>query len=325
MKNESLKILIIRFSSIGDIVLTTPVIRCIKKQLEGVELHYLTKRIFEPVLSGNHYIDKLHFLNDSLSSTIRDLKGEKFDYIIDLHHNLRTFIIKTRLGVSSSSFDKLNWQKWFLVTFKKNLLPPVHIVDRYLKTVEFLGVKNDNNGLDYFLLQEYHLKLLLPPSHQEYIALVIGAQHATKRLPTKRLIELCRLIKQPVVLLGGTDDVQRGEEIMSASDDHIFNGCGKFKLDESAFLIKMSKLVITHDTGLMHITAAFNKPILSVWGNTVPEFGMSPYMADQSYKFEVSGLSCRPCSKIGYVKCPLGHFKCMNNIDLIALSKQSDV
>ena len=325
MKNESLKILIIRFSSIGDIVLTTPVIRCIKKQLNGVELHYLTKKAFESVLSGNNYIDKLHFLNDSLSSTIADLKVEKFDYIIDLHHNLRTFIIKTRLGISSSSFDKLNWQKWLLVTFKKNLLPPVHIVDRYLKTVEFLGVKNDNKGLDYFLLQNHHLRLLLPPSHQEYIALVIGAQHATKRLPTERLIELCRLIKQPLVLLGGPDDVQRGEEIMSAAGDHIFNGCGKFKLDQSAFLVKMSKLVITHDTGLMHIAAAFNKPILSVWGNTVPQFGMYPYMADQSYKFEVSGLSCRPCSKIGYAKCPLGHFKCMNNIDLIALSKQSDV
>lgn len=325
MKNERLKILIIRFSSIGDIVLTTPVIRCIKEQLEGVELHYLTKRTFEPVLSGNHYIDKLHFLNDSLSSSIADLKVEKFDYIIDLHHNLRTLIIKTRLGISSSSFDKLNWQKWVLVTFKKNLLPAVHIVDRYLKTVEFLGVKNDNKGLDYFLLQNYHLRLLLPPSHQEYIALAIGAQHATKRLPTERLIELCRLIKEPVVLLGGQDDFKRGEEIMLASGDHVFNGCGIFKLDQSAFLVKMSKRVITHDTGLMHIAAAFNKPVLSVWGNTVPEFGMHPYKVAESYQFEVNGLACRPCSKIGYAKCPLGHFKCMNNIDLIALSKQSNV
>ncbi|MEJ7779155.1 MAG: glycosyltransferase family 9 protein [Daejeonella sp.] len=321
MKKGKLKILIIRLSSIGDIVLTTPVVRCVKEQLVGVELHFLTKKAFEPVLAGNHYIDKLHFLKDSLSSSIEDLRNEKFDHIIDLHHNLRTLIIKTRLGVPSSSFNKLNWEKWLLVTFKKNLLPAVHIVDRYMKTVEFLGVKNDHKGLDYFLTQNYDVGQLLPPSHQEYIAMVIGAQHATKRLPTGKLAELCRLISQPVVLLGGHEDAQRGDEIMNGAGNHVFNGCGKFQLDQSAYLVKMAKQVITHDTGMMHIAAAFNRPILSVWGNTVPEFGMFPYRIDESYKFEVKGLFCRPCSKIGFEKCPLGHFKCMNNIDLTTISK----
>jgi ADP-heptose:LPS heptosyltransferase len=326
LETGKLKVLIIRFSSIGDIVLTTPVIRCIQEQVNGVELHYLTKKAFEPVLSGNPYIDKIHFLKDSLSDTIADLKLENFDHVIDLHHNIRTLIIKKRLGKPSSSFNKLNWQKWVLVRFKFNLLPKEHIVDRYLKTVEFLGVKNDGVGLDYFLVNNHHLALLLPPSHQQYIALVIGAQHATKRLPVERLVELCKLIKQPVVLLGGPEDMERGETIMTASGKHVFNGCGKFKLDQSAFLVKMAKSVITHDTGLMHIAAAFKKSILSVWGNTVPEFGMYPYMAaEDSSKYEVKGLSCRPCSKIGYQKCPLGHFKCMNNIDLSAISKQADV
>ncbi|MHB1177917.1 MAG: glycosyltransferase family 9 protein [Daejeonella sp.] len=321
MKKKGLKILIIRFCSIGDIVLTSPVIRCLKEQLDGVELHFLTKKAFMPVLAGNRYIDKLHFLKDSLSSSIDDLKREKFDHIIDLHHNLRTLIIKTRLGVPSSSFNKLNWKKWLLVILKKNLLPPVHIVDRYMNTVEFLGVQNDNKGLDYFLMPGHDVRLLLPPSHQEYIAVVIGAQHATKRLPTERLAELCRLIQQPVVLLGGPEDAQRGEEISKAAGNHVFNSCGKFQLDQSAYLVKMSKCVITHDTGLMHIAAAFNKTILSVWGNTIPEFGMYPYMVDKSYQFEVKGLACRPCSKIGFEKCPLEHFKCMNNIDLMNISK----
>ena len=324
MKKDKLKVLIIRFSSIGDIVLTTPVIRCIKQQVSEVELHYLTKKAFESVLAGNPYIDKIHFLKDSLSDTVADLKLEDFNHIIDLHHNLRTLIIKRRVGRPSSSFNKLNWQKWLLTNVGISRLPKKHLVDRYLETAEFLGVKNDGAGLDYFLIGNHDLTLLLPPSHQSYIALVIGAQHATKRLPVARLIELCRLLKHPVVLLGGPDDVERGEIIKTAGDQ-VFNGCGKFKLDQSAFLVKMAKSVITHDTGLMHIAAAFKKTVHSVWGNTVPEFGMYPYMARESYMYEVQGLPCRPCSKIGYEKCPRGHFKCMNNIDLTAISLQANV
>lgn len=310
-----MKILIIRFSSIGDIVLTSPVIRCLKMQLPDIELHYLTKKAYECVLAGNPHIDKIHYLKKSLSESITELKKEKFDHIIDLHHNLRTFWIKAKLGISSSSFDKLNRQKWLLVNFKFKTLPPIHIVDRYLQTVEFLGVKNDSQGLDYFLLKHYEVQNLLPQSHQKYISVVIGAQHATKRLPTEKLIQLCSKIQSPLVLLGGPEDKARGEEIAIKAGAHVINGCGQFKLDESAFLISMSEKVISHDTGLMHIAAAFNKPIISVWGNTVPEFGMYPYKTDESHIIEVKGLNCRPCSKIGFNSCPKGHFNCMNLID----------
>ena len=311
-----MKILIIRFSSIGDIVLTTPVIRCIKQQVKNVEVHYLTKKTFKSVLDHNPYIDKLHLLEDSLSSTIEQLKVENFDHIIDLHHNLRTRIIKFQLKVPSSSFDKLNIEKWMMVNLHLNKLPAIHIVDRYLQTAEFLKIQNDGKGLDYFLAQNYDLKELLPASHQSYVAIAIGAQHATKRLPQSKLVELCRLIRQPIVLLGGPDDVFHAEEICRLSGNHVFSGCGKFSLDHSAFLVKECQKLITHDTGLMHIAAAFNKPIISIWGNTIPEFGMYPYQADNSVIVEVKGLPCRPCTKIGYDKCPRGHFKCMNNIDL---------
>jgi len=324
LNDKDLKILIIRFSSIGDIVLTSPVIRCLKEQLEGLELHYLTKRSYETVLAGNPHIDKIHYLEHSLPECITELRNENFDFVIDLHHNLRTFWIKTKLGVRSSSFDKLNRQKWLLVNFKLNILPPVHIVDRYLQTVKFLGVKNDDKGLDYFLLKPYDLNELLPGSHQGFIAVVIGAQHATKRLPVHKLIELCSKIQGSVVLLGGPEDKERAEEIAYAAGAHIFNGCGRFKLDESAFLISKAQKVVTHDTGLMHIAAAFNKPIISVWGNTVPEFGMYPYKTKYSQIIQVKDLSCRPCSKIGYNKCPKGHFKCMNLINLDQIIKESN-
>jgi ADP-heptose:LPS heptosyltransferase len=305
-------------------VLTSPVVRCLKEQIEGLELHYLSKKSFEPVLAGNPYIDKLHFFESSLSACIAELKKEKFDHVIDLHYNLRTLLIKTSLGINSRSFDKLNWQKWLLVNFKKNLLPPIHIVDRYLQTVDFLGVKNDEKGLDYFLINEYDLKDMLPQSHLNYISVVIGAQHGTKRLPVERLIELCSKIDYPVVLLGGPEDTERGEKIAQQVGKHVFNACGKFKLDQSAFLIKMSQKVISHDTGLMHIAAAFNKLILSVWGNTVPEFGMYPYKVDNSFIYEVKGLSCRPCSKIGHNTCPRGHFNCMNTINLNEIIDQAN-
>lgn len=316
-----MKILIIRFSSIGDIVLTTPVIRCIKQQVDNVEVHYLTKKAFTTILSSNPYIDKLHILNDKLANTIQELRLEKFDYIIDLHNNLRTRLIKSQLSVKSKSFNKLNLQKFLLVNFKINTLPDKHIVDRYLETASVLGIKNDEKGLDYFLKEEYQLDSMLPVSHRQYIGLVIGAQHATKQLPVDKLIEVCKALNQPVVLLGGQEDAERGSAITAACGDTIFNACGKFSLDQSAFLVKNAKRIISHDTGLMHIAAAFNKPITSVWGNTVPEFGMYPYKVAQHTAVEVIGLKCRPCSKIGYKKCPLGHFKCMNDQDVRLISK----
>ena len=133
------KILILRFSSIGDIVLTTPVPRTLKAQLDA-KIHYATKKNYRVVLEGNPYIDKLHLLEDDLGALITELKAEKFDYIIDLHHNLRTLMIKRRLGVKAYSFNKLNVEKWLMTNFKINKLPNVHIVDRYMETLAPLGV-----------------------------------------------------------------------------------------------------------------------------------------------------------------------------------------
>ncbi len=316
MKDPGHKILIIRFSSIGDIVLTTPVIRCLKLQLPQAEVHFLTKKAYHPVLKGNPYIDKFHLLSRDLSDLITELKVEKFSYIIDLHHNLRTKRIKLKLGIKAFSYNKLNVQKWLMVNFKLNLLPDVHIVDRYLQTAKALNIRNDGKGLDYFFEKEHSLSDILPSGFEQFIAIAIGAQHFTKRLPTYKFIEICRLAKVPVVLLGGQDDIKRGEEIALACDDSIYNACGKLTLDESAFVIKMSQRVISNDTGLMHIAAAFNKPVTSLWGNTIPEFGMYPYSPEPSSKIiENKELKCRPCSKIGYKKCPLGHFKCMEDLN----------
>ena len=118
------------------------------------------------------------------------------------------------------------------------------------------------------------------------------------------------------MLLGGKEDAQNGETISSAAGMHVINTCGMFNLNQSASLVRQASKVISHDTGLMHIASAFKKEIVSVWGNTVPAFGMYPYLPGEGSSIvEVVDLPCRPCSKIGYPKCPQGHFKCMNDID----------
>lgn len=312
-----MKILIIRFSSIGDIVLTTPVIRCVKTQLKDVEVHYLTKSVYKEVIAYNPYIDKLHLLNDDFNTLTEQLKEENFDCIIDLHHNLRTLRVKRSLKkIKSFSFNKLNFKKWLLTAFKIKTLPDIHIVDRYMQTVQTLGVRNDGNGLDYFISRKDEVPLTdLPASHLHgYIAIVIGAAHNTKKLPQQKLKELCAKIDHPIILLGGKEDKINGDDIAATDDVKIYNACGKFTLNESAYLVRNAKFVISHDTGLMHIAAAYKKIIFSVWGNTVPQFGMAPYYGKSeilNFKFEILNLSCRPCSKIGNNKCPRGHFKCM--------------
>ena len=323
-----MKILIIRFSSIGDIVLTSPVIRCLKKQT-GAEIHYLTKKSFEKILTSSPYVDKVFSIEKEISEVITDLKSMNYDYVIDLHKNLRSLHVKKALAVKSFSFNKLNIEKWLMVNLKINRLPNTHIVDRNLETVVPLGVKNDGEGLDYFIpkedeidLNEINKKYNFLINDSKYIAFVIGAAHATKRLPVEKIIDICNGLNLPIILLGGKEDFENGELISTKSIGYVLNLCSKLNLNQSASIVKQAELVITHDTGLMHIAAAFRKKIISVWGSTIPEFGMYPYYPTSANEgifknntVEMIGLSCRPCSKIGYNKCPKGHFKCMQMID----------
>ncbi|RYY12248.1 MAG: glycosyltransferase family 9 protein [Cytophagaceae bacterium] len=316
-----MKILVLRFSSIGDIVLTTPVVRQLKTQVPGAQVHFATKPAYRSLLEANPYVDRTHVLSGSLGELVRELRAERFDFIVDLHNNLRTRLIRLQLpSVPGRAFAKLNFQKWLLVNFKVNQLPPVHIVDRYRAAAAPLGIRDDGGGLDYFIppSQEVEVAAALPAGFRPglYVAVAIGAQHATKRLPVDKLIELVgKLNKRPVVLLGGPEDESTGHIIELAFGGTVFNACGRFSLHQSASLVQQALFVVSHDTGLMHIAAAFGKHIYSVWGNTVPQFGMYPYRTPYEL-LEVPGLACRPCSKIGFAKCPQGHFKCMRDQDL---------
>jgi ADP-heptose:LPS heptosyltransferase len=320
------KILIIRFSSIGDIILTTPLVRCVATQLPGVEIHYLTKKSYAPILANNPYINKVIELDGSLDALIPLLKSEKYNHIVDLHKNMRSIYTLVCLRKPFSTFSKLNIRKFLLVKSGINLLPPVHIVDRYLTAVKRFGVVNDGRGLDFFIppIDEIDLKIFPDIFRKGYIGFVIGGKFNTKIFPVEKVIEVIRNITFPVMLLGGVEDYKRGEVIRKEVSDQVYNACGQFSLIQSASLVKQAFAIASNDTGLMHIAAAFNKKIVSVWGNTIPEFGMYPYKPQgkesETFIAEVTGLNCRPCSKIGYEKCPKGHFRCMLDQDISEIS-----
>ncbi len=332
-----MKILILRFSSIGDIVLTTPVVRCLKEQIPDTEIHYCTKEKFRSLVASNPYVDKVIALGDSFSTLLDELFLEKYDLIVDLHKNLRTWQIKTLLfGVKSVSFEKLNFKKWLKVKFKKNFMPDIHIVDRYLHAVASLSIQNDGRGLDYFFTPGANLPDsiadILPKT--PFVVYVSGGTYATKRLSKNRMHEMFTKINLPVVVIGDAHDNLLVAECLTGTDNKVLNLCGKLSLSFSSQIVKLASIVVTHDTGLMHIAAALKKPVVSIWGNTIPQFGMTPYYpkdfnTDLTFVSEVTGLKCRPCSKLGFAKCPQGHFRCMEqqniaqivmNIDRISAS-----
>ena len=314
---QPVKFLVLRFSSIGDIVLTTPVVRGLKQQVDQAEIHYFTKPQYREILEANPYIDHVHVLEEDLAAQLRRLKELCFDYVIDLHKNIRTRRIISALKLVSFSFDKLNVRKWIYVNLKINRMPNKHIVDRYMESVDIFDVKNDGRGLDYFIPEgeEVDVHQWAAPYDKGYVGFVIGARHNTKKLTTDKIISIIDRIHYPVILLGGKEDHATGEQIRQSCKSHVYNTCGEFTISRSASLVRQARLIITHDTGLMHIAAAFRQRIISIWGNTVPEFGMYPYMPHpDSTWFEVRELGCRPCSKLGYDKCPRRHFRCIRDI-----------
>lgn len=295
-----MKVLIIRLSAIGDIVLTTPIVRCVRQQT-GAEVHYLSKKSFASILETNPYIHKCHLINNSVAEALPALEAENFDFVIDLHHNLRSLKVKRALGKPAAAFPKLNIQKWVLVNFKINLLPNLHVVDRYFEAVKSLGVKNDFQGIDYFLPEGagVPLETLPAPFAAQFVAFVIGGQHSGKMCSKEKIVRICKAITHPIVLFGGPDDQEKGAWIAQEAGAHVFNAAGKFSLNTSAAYLQKAQLVVTHDTGLMHIASAFKKDILSLWGGTVPELGFAPYLPGSRSKILAYKHFMRPSSKLG--------------------------
>lgn len=315
MRGLPQKVLVVRFSSMGDIILTTPVVRCLKEQV-SCEVHYITKARFADLLNGNPYIDKLWTIDSDLNEIKEELQAEEYDAIVDLHKSLRSWQLSWILKKGAYRLNKLNLRKWIFVNFKLNFLPDIHIVDRYLDTLKQWGVKNDGKGLDYYI-QSDEIEAVdahLNESGEPSIGLVIGAAHFTKVPPYELLYKFCSTYRGKICLIGGPPEAEKGEKLEEMSGENVKNFAGKLSIDESAYVLNKTSIVIAPDTGMMHISAALQKPIILIWGSTHPAFGMYPYYGNSGLKHknvEVNNLDCRPCTKMGRASCPMGHFLCM--------------
>lgn len=296
-----IKILVIRFSSIGDIVLTTPIVRCLKNKEDAeVEIHYLTKKQYESILSSNPYISKVYTIEKSTAEVIEELKKEQYDYIVDLHKNIRSSQVKRKLKLVDFTYNKRNVEKWLLVNFGINKLPDNHIVDRYFEAIQPLDVTNDNKGLDFFIPKEDEVELSQFGINDKYIAITVGAKQTGKKISPKKWIEILERIEMKAVLLGGNEDSEAAKQIEEMLGNKAINLCGKLSLNQSASVIRQSELVICHDTGLMHIASAFKKKIISVWCCTRPVLGMSAYQSHpDSIMILPEDVKPQPCSKLG--------------------------
>ncbi len=308
-----MKILVIRFSAIGDILLTFPIVESLVNKYPSAEIHFLTKPSNKPVLELLSSKVQPRFLQKSLGQTAKQLRGERYDLVIDLHNNLRTFLLQLLMTKWSwSRFRKLNFKKWLHTTFKWNTLPKVHVVDRYAQAA---SVKPTAVNL---VVNNTNLVESLPLN---YVAWVLGATFSTKQYPLSKLIETIEFLDIPIVLLGGEKEMSMASSLQ-AHFPSLISFVGKTSLSEAALVLSKAKVVVTNDTGLMHLAAFYAKPMVCIWGNTVPAFGMYPYQSAPVFHAQVSDLSCRPCSKIGHNTCPKGHFHCMLKHDSLQLSAQ---
>lgn len=323
------KILLIRFSSIGDIVLTSPVPHFLKDNIQNVEIHYLTKPSFVSLLQYNPDITKIHLLhNNDLSSVIEALKKENFDFVIDLHNNLRTFRIKLALQKPSATFDKKSLQRYFYTKWKRRNMEISHVVDRYLdaarkcmsmlyqKKIDFELIERNNKAQKLFFFYPETIDEKVNQLNFDFskaYSIVLGATFFTKKWLPVYFVEMIQKLGIPIVLIGGKEEREAADFILKNINLPYFDAIGNYSLLEAAAIMKRTRFVVAHDTGFMHIAAAFQMKIFSLWGATSPKLGFAPYHTE-NISLEVNELACHPCSKMGTKTCPKGHFKCMKEL-----------
>ena len=323
--------MIIRLSSIGDIILTTAVVRTVKKQFPDAMITFLIKKEFVDLVKFNPNITNILTVDKSKGKQgLKHLKGkikaEKFDWIIDLHKNLRsTYLIRGSGAVYKTQFSKLIFKRSLLVKLGINLykaISPVYL--RYFEAVKVAGISYDNLGTEIFYPAEDEkivMEKLIGEGYDKASPIVVlcpGAKHATKQWLPERCVELAKkLIAEKgfiICLSGGREDKLLCDDIKTLVGAGIINLAGSLSLLQSAALLKMAKFCVVNDSGLMHLAQSQKTPVLAIFGSTSRELGFFP-LPEKSEVVEHQ-ISCRPCSHIGREKCPKGHFKCMTEIQV---------
>lgn len=309
------KVLIIRFNSIGDIVLTSPVVKALDNA--GYEVHYLVKDVFVPMLTPNPHISKTWSFKGEFTRLIHQLKEEGFNYVVDLHNNYRSKRIKSALKIKAFTLVKPRLKMWLLTNLRVNLIKTRHIVYRFLDVIAPLSLETDNVNPEFYFSEKLDSKAQHLDLPDQYIVICISAAFKTKTIPDDKIMGIIKAFEGHIVLLGGKEDIIRSEQIMSSLNRKPINFVGKTDIELSAYIISKAQIVVTGDTGMMHISAALNRPTVAVFGSTHPVLGYTPFGIegkDHIQLVENTDLNCRPCTKQGKHKCPKGHFKCMNEI-----------
>ncbi len=303
------KILVIRFSSLGDVLLTSPLLRSLKRKFPEAKIDFLVKENYVDAVRFNPNISEvLIFKKEEEKVIARKLKERRYDSVIDLQNNIRSKRIREKLGARAFVFKKPTLKKLLLVKFKINLLRPIMpIPERYVRSVEEL--EPDEEGLELYFQRG---KASNTSGCADIIGLCPGSKHFTKMYPKQYFIELGNKFARAgykVKILGGRDEIKLCEEISSAIPTAV-NLSNNNDLFATAREMQNCKAVICNDSGLMHVAAAVKTPVVALFGSTVKEFGFAPYKI-KSLILENNSLTCRPCSHIGREKCPKEHFKCM--------------
>ena len=336
------RLLVIRLSALGDVILTSPVLEALQKYLPDTEIHYLVKETYAAAIKNNPRVTQLHLLNDNEEDLHAKFAELDFKAVIDLQRNSVSKRIKKKINSEKTlTVDKRNIDKFQMTLLKRKIEIP-HIVSRYLDVLRPLGIPVEANEfkLEFHIPDEYlqtaSVLLFNSPytsleptktdstihaqtlewTALEWTALVLGGSYRTKQWMPDLWAKLIQKINGPVILLGGKGDSEYADLVLKelASFPYpIFDAVGKQDFMISAALLAHSVRVVSHDTGLMHVAAALQKPTVALWGNTTPEIGMSPWQTPH-FNAEVKGLWCRPCSKLGFERCPLGHFNCMKKL-----------
>jgi heptosyltransferase-2 len=331
------KTVILRLSSIGDIILTSPLLR-VYRQAAGKDarVDFVVRKEYAELVQSCHHLSIIHEYDvatgyKGLQALARKLREEQYDLVIDLHDSIRTKLLRVACKAGDTVvMDKRKFERWLLVNLKRNAYSDaLTVAERYIETVAPYGIVNDDKGLEIFIPDTTQFEVsgkiakLRLNQFEKVIGICPGSKHFTKRWQREKFAEVAvRTAKEhhaKVLLFGGRDERDdcefvRQEVARRVSEDAVTNFAGEFSLLESAAALEFCDVVVTNDSGLMHLAAARQRKIVAIFGSTVKEFGFAPY-GTEAVVIENSGLDCRPCTHIGKASCPKGHFNCMTEIN----------
>ncbi|HXM37251.1 MAG TPA: glycosyltransferase family 9 protein [Gemmatimonadales bacterium] len=315
-----LRILCVRFSSIGDVLLTTPLVRALKRRHPDAELFFVTKRAMAPLVADNPHLTGVAALEpgESLTDLARRLRALNPTHGLDLHGSLRSAALRLLVRCRWSSYSKRKLARTALIATKLDLYgKQVPVAERYFEAARGLDVHPDaGEGPPEFFLAasaREHVAHWLTEHGLDapFAAVAPGAAHATKRWPIKHwqaLAERLRGAGYQVVAVGGPDD----RELAGRLGPAVTNAAGEFTLQETGACLARAAVLVSGDTGVMHMATGVGTPVVALFGPTVEAFGFFPY-TDRAVVLE-RDLSCRPCSAMGTERCPLGHHRCLEDV-----------